>query len=101
MAPIWVSSSANTSDSALCEQILHRRASPLRPASDLHRQLARLVDGHAAVRACTVSLIALRRKAVTCHMYADTQLPWFKVFEDLLKFTENDREAMTKFMKLD
>ena len=38
---------------------------------------------------------------ISRHIYADTQLPWYKVCEDLPKFTEHDAEAMMKFIKLD
>jgi hypothetical protein len=38
---------------------------------------------------------------VTCHIYADTQLPWYRACEDLPKFTETDAEAMLKFIKVD
>ena len=34
-------------------------------------------------------------------MYADTQLPWFNMCEDLPKFTEGDTDQMMKFIKLD
>ncbi len=34
-------------------------------------------------------------------MYADTQLPWYKVCEDLPKFTASDADAMLTFIKLD
>jgi hypothetical protein len=38
---------------------------------------------------------------MTCHVYADTQLPWYTLCEDLPKFTESEAEAMLKFIKLD
>lgn len=38
---------------------------------------------------------------MACHIYADTQLPWYKVSEDLPKFTEADVAAMMGFIKLD
>lgn len=38
---------------------------------------------------------------VTSHIYADTQLPWYKVCEDLPKFTEAEADAMLAFIKLD
>ena len=34
-------------------------------------------------------------------MYADTQLPWFNMCEDLPKFTEGDTDQMMQFIKLD
>ena len=38
---------------------------------------------------------------MTCHIYADTQLPWYRVCEGLPKFTENEADAMLEFIKLD
>jgi hypothetical protein len=38
---------------------------------------------------------------MTCHIYADTQLPWYRICEDLPKFTENNADAMMEFIKLD
>jgi hypothetical protein len=38
---------------------------------------------------------------MACHIYADTQLPWYSVCEDLPKFTDMDADAMVKFIKLD
>lgn len=38
---------------------------------------------------------------MTCHIFVDTQLPWYNVNEDLPKFSESDADAMLKFMKLD
>ena len=37
---------------------------------------------------------------VTCHIYADAQLSWYRVCEDLPKFTESDADAMLEFIKL-
>ena len=50
---------------------------------------------------CVGSLDRPTEARVTCHMYADTQLPWYKVCEDLPKFTEHDVDAVMKFIKLD
>jgi hypothetical protein len=36
---------------------------------------------------------------VTCHMYADTQLPWYRVMEELPKFTEATADQMLEFLK--
>ena len=38
---------------------------------------------------------------MACHIYADTQLPWYKVCEDLPKFAEKDGDAMMEFIKQD
>ena len=38
---------------------------------------------------------------MTCPMYADTQLPWCRICEDLPKFIESDADAMMKFIRLD
>ena len=38
---------------------------------------------------------------MTCHIYADTQLPWYRICEELPKFAEKDLDAMVKFIKLD
>ena len=38
---------------------------------------------------------------MTCHIYADTQLPWYRICEDLPKFAEKDADAMLKFIRLD
>ena len=38
---------------------------------------------------------------MACHIYADTQLPWYNICEDLPKFTENDADAMIEFIKQD
>jgi hypothetical protein len=37
---------------------------------------------------------------LTCHIYADTQLPWYKIAENLPKFAEKDFDAMMEFIKL-
>lgn len=50
---------------------------------------------------CVGSLDNPSEARVTCHMHADTQLPWYKVCEDLPKLTEHDVAAMMKFIKLD
>lgn len=36
---------------------------------------------------------------VTCHIYADTQLPWYHVREDLPKFTSATSDAMQQFLR--
>ena len=36
---------------------------------------------------------------VSCHIYADTQLPWYDVREDLPKFTEATSAEMLAFLK--
>lgn len=36
---------------------------------------------------------------VTCHIYADTQLPWYHACESLPKFTEETADAMMAFMQ--
>ncbi len=33
------------------------------------------------------------------HIFADTQLPWYRISEDLPKFTEEDKEALFEFLK--
>lgn len=38
---------------------------------------------------------------MTCHIYVDTQLPWYNICEDLPKFTEKDADAMIEFIKQD
>ncbi len=50
---------------------------------------------------CVGSLDNPSEARVTCHIYADTQLPWYTACEDLPKFTENDEAAMLEFIKLD
>lgn len=35
------------------------------------------------------------------HMYADTQLPWYRVCDDLPKFTESDADAMMAYLRLE
>ena len=49
---------------------------------------------------CVGSLDDPAAARVTCHIYADTQLPWYKVCEDLPKFGENDVDAMMDFLRL-
>ena len=36
---------------------------------------------------------------VTRHIFADTQLPWYHVCEDLPKLTEKDRELLIKLLR--
>lgn len=36
---------------------------------------------------------------VTCHIYTETQVPWFDAREDLPKFTEETADAMMKFFR--
>jgi hypothetical protein len=36
---------------------------------------------------------------MACHIYADTQLPWYRVREELPKFTGQDADAMLKFIR--
>lgn len=36
---------------------------------------------------------------MTCHIYADMQLPWYKICEDLPKFAEKDVDAMMEFIR--
>ncbi len=36
---------------------------------------------------------------VTRHIYADTQLPWYRVCEELPKLTERDAEALTELLR--
>ena len=38
---------------------------------------------------------------IACHIYADAQLPWYNICEDLPKFTEKDSAAMMEFLRLD
>ena len=38
---------------------------------------------------------------MACHIYADTQLPWYKICEDLPKFAEKDADAMLEFIRQD
>jgi hypothetical protein len=38
---------------------------------------------------------------IACHIYAETQLPWFQIHESLPKFTEATADQMLSFMKLD
>ena len=47
---------------------------------------------------CVGSLDNPSEARMTCHIYADTQLPWYTVCEDLSKFTENDEAAMLEFI---
>lgn len=52
--------------------------------------------------ATNLSVVSLDNPAqarVTCHIYADTQLPWYDVCADLPKFTENDADAMMAFLE--
>jgi hypothetical protein len=50
---------------------------------------------------CVGSLDNPSEALMTCHIYADTQLPWYKVCEDLPKFTESEADAVLKFIRLD
>jgi hypothetical protein len=50
---------------------------------------------------CVGSLDQRAAARVTCHIYADSQLPWYRVCEDLPKFTEADADAMMDFLRLD
>jgi hypothetical protein len=50
---------------------------------------------------CVGSLDDPSEARITCHIYADTQLPWYKIAEDLPKFAEKDFDAMMEFIKLD
>ncbi len=50
---------------------------------------------------CVGSLDKPADARMTCHIFVDTQLPWYNVNEDLPKFSESDADAMLKFMKLD
>jgi hypothetical protein len=50
---------------------------------------------------CVGSLDQPAAARMTCHIYADTQLPWYRVCEDLPKFTESDADAMMDFIRLD
>ncbi|MEO8243942.1 MAG: GFA family protein [bacterium] len=47
------------------------------------------------------SLDAPAAVRVTCHIYADTQLPWYNLRDDLPKFFEADAEAMMDFIRLE
>ena len=38
---------------------------------------------------------------IACHMCVDTQLPWYKICEDLPKFAEKDVDAMMEFIRLE
>jgi hypothetical protein len=49
---------------------------------------------------CVGSLDRPAEARVTCHMYADSQLPWYRICEDLPKFTEADEDAMMEFIRL-
>ena len=37
---------------------------------------------------------------MTCHIYADSQLPWYRICEDLPKLTGKAADAMVQFGKL-
>lgn len=48
---------------------------------------------------CVGSLDDPSSARITCHIYADTQLPWFRLCEELPKFTEADEQAMMDFIR--
>ncbi|MFT3732243.1 MAG: GFA family protein [Hyphomicrobium sp.] len=50
---------------------------------------------------CVGSLDRPSEAKIACHMYADTQLPWYKLCEDLPKFCEQDFDAMMEFIRVD
>jgi hypothetical protein len=50
---------------------------------------------------CVGSLDRPSEVSIACHIYADTQLPWYDFGEDLPKFAEKDFHAMMAFIKLD
>lgn len=48
---------------------------------------------------CVGSLDNPAEARMTCHIYADTQLPWYRLCEDLPMFTQADEQAMMEFIK--
>jgi hypothetical protein len=49
---------------------------------------------------CVGSLDDPAQARMACHIYTDSQLPWYTPCDDLPKFTENDQDAMMAFLKL-
>ena len=50
---------------------------------------------------CVGSLDNPSAARIACHIYSDTQLPWYRLCDELPKFAENDFAAMMAFLKLD
>ncbi len=48
---------------------------------------------------CVGSLDNPAEARVTCHIHADTRLPWYDVCPELPKFTEKDEAAMMAFIR--
>ncbi len=48
---------------------------------------------------CVGSLDNPSEARMACHIYADTQLPWYDPCDDLPKFSEDDEASMLAFIK--